>query len=1051
MDLFKKNDGAITVYMAIILSVMLILTGVLVDGARARVAQAQVQSAAEAAANSLIANYNNILKEWFGLMAMSENNPGVLEEELRYYLNRNLMTELGAEKASLSDQSWNYAKKFLNSNNEYKNVDFLDMYDYLLEEVSVVPLYNLSESGVLRSQIVEYMKYRAPVALGEEFLEKINAIKSFKKQSEVLSAKLDIDRNLDKIKKQLEQLSKKIELVNTYDAKVIEEKITVICEIVAQKVAKDKECEYLKEKVSEEKEEKEDYIKSDGYKKELESLSAKLKAATEEGEKDSIREEIKNLTKAYDDEIEEAEDNYKAARDILRDLEKSVKLFMDDLFDYADKFYDYNKDASDYAENVKNKCESIKSNDIKKVKEKLEGDTSEFAEKMRLEIAKVEKLVSVDSILALKTKFDSNKNILEDGDNNLLQKLKDIKFDKIDGNYKELSGFNKEDTEKIIKYIKKDIVNIDTLIKNYVKKYKTISPKEFETDKKVSTDKKIEDPRKDTKKVIDGSENPLKELSEPKEHKDYKEKLKNLPSGEGKISSEDILKSFLGEDYDFVSGALKSETDIDLTEDKDKEAGDVVNGLDFNNSNNERPDEGFALVSNLISVLEKGFEGLRDEMYVGEYALGTFNNYLTNKDLKQEDGNKISKTDLTGRPRSGRKPYLYFENEVEYILGGHSDDNLNVYNVMAKILLIRFVLNTVYLYTDPEKSKEALIAAEILAGWTGFGVPIVQTLIMLSWSMAESVLDVKCLMSGKSVPIYKTSDTWLLSAKGGLAKLQTEIQNTIAEGVQEYSKKVANYGIDEAQKAAEAAIENLNDTIKAKVDNVVEKFFAPVENAIDSADKAIKDNYKEITSSLEKELNSVDNDLMDELIEEIYKLAKGEYDSIKAEIENYITLPVAKAKEEIENKKQLIKDNINGKLSAIKNKIDGKINNAAKEGRDAVNKYLESFSSKTSSNAYKNVKASILSLNYEEYLRLLLLMMFNREQKVTRIQDLIQLQMAKMTENEAFKLSECNTYVAIKVQTSMKYFFMSQNFVKKELKIEGSNRHKLDVVLLKGY
>ncbi|OPZ89768.1 MAG: hypothetical protein BWY74_02587 [Firmicutes bacterium ADurb.Bin419] len=662
--------------------------------------------------------------------------------------------------------------------------------------------------------------------------------------------------------------------------------------------------------------------------------------------------------------------------------------------------------------------------------------------------------------MALKTKFDLNREILAKGDNSLTQKLKEIKLDKIDRNHKGLDGFAKEDTEKIGEYIQKDIINIDGIIKNYVKKYKFISQDEFTTDKKVSTEKKIEDPRKATKKVLDSSENPLKELEEPKEHKDFKDKLKNLPSGEPNISSEDILKSFLGEDYDFVSKALKSESDDGFkeveseAEKASEEAGDVIKGFDFNNSDSDDPDQGFTLVSNLISVLEKGLEGLRDEIYVGEYALGTFNNYLSNKELTPEDGNKISQTDLMGRPRSERKPYLYFENEVEYILGGHSDDNLNVYNVMAKILLIRFVLNTIYIYTDREKSNEALMAAEFLVGWTGLGVPIVQTLIMLSWSMAESVLDIKCLMSGKAVPIFKTSDTWILSAKGGLEKLQEKIESTLSEGVQKYAKKAVDYGIDKAEDVAKAATENVKDTINAKIDNVVEKFFTPVENALNSTDKLIKDNYAEITDSLEKELNSLENALMGNVVKEIYKLAKEEYDKVKTEIESQLTLPIEKAKEEIGEIKEAIKTTIDERLSTLKVQIKEEISKAAEKGKEGINKYIDSFIKKstvTDSTKYKNIKASVLSLNYEEYLRLLLLMMFNREKKITRIKDLIQLQMCKMTGNDDFKLSSCNTYVAIKVRASMRYFFMSQTFVKKELDLEGLNRHKLDVVLLKGY
>lgn len=217
MGIFKRNEGAITVYICILISIMLVLTGVLVDGARARVAEAQVQNVTEAAANSVLANYNNILKEWFGLMAMSENNPAVIEEELMYYLNRNLMTELGAEKKNLSDASWDYAKKFFNDENKYESVSFLDMYDYRVEEVKALPLYNLAENEVLRAQIVDYMKYRAPEILAEEFLEKINVFKSYKKQAKVLSSKLELDKSMDEISKELAKLYEKIEDVNSYD------------------------------------------------------------------------------------------------------------------------------------------------------------------------------------------------------------------------------------------------------------------------------------------------------------------------------------------------------------------------------------------------------------------------------------------------------------------------------------------------------------------------------------------------------------------------------------------------------------------------------------------------------------------------------------------------------------------------------------------------------------------------------------------------------------------------------------------------------------------
>jgi hypothetical protein len=59
--------------------------------------------------------------------------------------------------------------------------------------------------------------------------------------------------------------------------------------------------------------------------------------------------------------------------------------------------------------------------------------------------------------------------------------------------------------------------------------------------------------------------------------------------------------------------------------------------------------------------------------------------------------------------------------------------------------------------------------------------------------------------------------------------------------------------------------------------------------------------------------------------------------------------------------------------------------------------------------------------------------------------------MAKMTDNKDFKLSNCNTHVGVVTIVSMKYFFMTQPFVTKELKTEELDRHNLKVMLFKGY
>ena len=54
------------------LLVILVLAGVLVDGTRPNFSQTQVESALDSSSKSALANYNYMLKELYGLMALSD-------------------------------------------------------------------------------------------------------------------------------------------------------------------------------------------------------------------------------------------------------------------------------------------------------------------------------------------------------------------------------------------------------------------------------------------------------------------------------------------------------------------------------------------------------------------------------------------------------------------------------------------------------------------------------------------------------------------------------------------------------------------------------------------------------------------------------------------------------------------------------------------------------------------------------------------------------------------------------------------------------------------
>lgn len=105
------------------------------------------------------------------------------------------------------------------------------------------------------------------------------------------------------------------------------------------------------------------------------------------------------------------------------------------------------------------------------------------------------------------------------------------------------------------------------------------------------------------------------------------------------------------------------------------------------------------------------------------------------------------------------------EYELEYILAGKNSDMENLKWVAGRLVLLREVANVCYLYTDQKKVQEADLMA-----W-GLSIvalapelqPLIKTSILLAWAYAESIQDVRILLTGGKVPLLKTYQTWHLS------------------------------------------------------------------------------------------------------------------------------------------------------------------------------------------------------------------------------------------------------------------------------------------------
>ncbi len=221
----------------------------------------------------------------------------------------------------------------------------------------------------------------------------------------------------------------------------------------------------------------------------------------------------------------------------------------------------------------------------------------------------------------------------------------------------------------------------------------------------------------------------------------------------GKIkASDDFLEDFFKEVFDktikdeslslkrFIQDMLSLELESDRYIDlfitlisESKEDLDIK-GLDVTKKDMK---ESISLMDKTIKVLED----TKENIFLNEYLL-LFLSHLAKP--HKDDMNK------------------FLRYECEYVLYGRREgfDNLNL--TKASITGLRFLLNTLHVYTDPVKTSKAQAISQALVGsWTfGLAQPIAQNLLLCSWAYGEASYDTNCLLKGEKTPLYKLEGDW---------------------------------------------------------------------------------------------------------------------------------------------------------------------------------------------------------------------------------------------------------------------------------------------------
>jgi hypothetical protein len=178
---FIQNcKGAVTVFVTLLLIPAILVTGTGVDLARLYTARSTVRDANQLAANSALASYDALLQDLYGLFAVMQS-----DDDLAAMLDTYIRASLFGEE--ITDAQMGEFRLFWGS----------EGYDF-----SIRGFEKLSNTEVLRRQIEEYAKWRAPVAIVSDILDRLKdnpALSTADADAEVLRDKDAIDTQMEDI------------------------------------------------------------------------------------------------------------------------------------------------------------------------------------------------------------------------------------------------------------------------------------------------------------------------------------------------------------------------------------------------------------------------------------------------------------------------------------------------------------------------------------------------------------------------------------------------------------------------------------------------------------------------------------------------------------------------------------------------------------------------------------------------------------------------------------------------------------------------------------
>lgn len=761
----KRCEGTIAVFLTLILIPTFIFSGVMVDGSRIMASKNLVSGAGDLAMNAALSNYHEELNEVYGLLAMA-NTP----QEIESIMKDCFETSLNASGVSREDFS--------------KALVYLELTEGGFSASSLVDT-EIYQTEVFKQEVLEYMKYRAPVTLVDRAVkDKVGKLETISEERAAADAELKFEKELNDVQQLLDDLNELADKQKQYVGQIgTKESLNRLLSETESNYGKITLLSVAHYRLSHCTDSTSGDMKS--LMREMVDLSCGVSEITEDVASHLIRmKRIENAMQGKDPddlldgldedsdeykEIEELIENYADAKSVMeegiRNTEKQLDELVKKSYNAMHEQWQCAKEGSENCTEILNKISEIRSK-LEDCKGKYEN-WKEAVGNLSNEQSRLAYQKSIDEVSGLfeeKTEGDiggyerkiQNNQVYFD---EVVVSLDQVTFTgyRIDYDVSSKAVFIGEADYGLII----SAGEVGSAADNFMARYSSPSTMSLsvEIDRTIDEQDPFIKKLKDTYCNTDGAD----QGKADEETKKWKDKLAEKKDELDRLlTCEDIPD----ENVDSIAGGRLPTQWLGIRtapgteekpvqaqgslEDKKSRKKAAESGSDNLNQDNAT----LTQMSSLGSWMAGAAEDVIEPLYCTEYVMGMFSHYTTNRG---RDGSEISDPESLSRAKLNQD--ALYRAEIEYILWGNPSTRNNVKKTKAIVFAVNFVFNMSFAFTNAELGNQArTIAAFFPVG--AVGKIAIKCALLSIVAMIETTDNMVDLMNGKPVLLIKDSSHW---------------------------------------------------------------------------------------------------------------------------------------------------------------------------------------------------------------------------------------------------------------------------------------------------